>query len=364
MPSNEPPIPFPVSNSTLAVTAGRPARVPDGPLNAPIAMASTYHAGGEIGYGRYGNETWHMLEAAVGALEGGTATAFSSGMAATAAVLELVPHGGTVVTQEHTYYGTLTLLRRHEQSKRLTVRLGDLTDTKGLAEAVQGADVVWAESPTNPMLRLVDLGQLAAAARQVGALTVIDNTFATPLRQRPIEHGADVVVHSATKFLSGHADVLLGVAIARERTVSDTLLAHRSAAGALPGTLEAWLALRGLRTLHLRMDRAEANATEIARRLREHSAIEEVHYPGWGAMVSFVVRGDSGVATAVTKGTSLWVHATSLGGVESSFERRRRWAGESTEVPEGLVRASVGIEDVEDLWRDLAAALGAAEGSR
>lgn len=351
--------PSPLSPATIAVTAGRPDRVPDGPLNAPIVMASTYHAGGEIGYGRYGNATWEMFEEAVGALEGGTATSFASGMAATAAVLELVPHGGTLVTQAHAYYGTLTLLRRAEESQRLTVRLADLTDPATFPEAVQGADVVWVESPTNPMLLVVDLGGLARAARGAGALMVVDNTFATPVLQRPLAAGADVVVHSATKFLGGHADVLLGVVVTGDESLTERIVSYRSAAGSLPGTLEAWLALRGVRTLHLRVQQAQANAGELARRLGEHPAVETVHYPGWGAMLSFVVRGDAEAATSVTERTTVWVHATSLGGVESSFERRRRWAGESTDVPESLVRCSVGIEDVEDLWRDLGTALEA-----
>ncbi len=344
--------------ATVAVTAGRPARVADGPLNSPIVMASTYHAGGDVGYGRYGNETWQMLEAALGALEGGVATSFSSGMAATAAALELVPHGGTVVTQAHAYYGVLTLLRRHEESKRLTVRFAELTDATALPAAVESADLVWVESPTNPMLLEVDLPALVAAARDAGAMTVVDNTFATPILQRPLADGVDVVVHSATKFLSGHSDALLGAVVTRDPAIAEQVLAHRSTAGSVPGTLEAWLVLRGLRTLHLRVERAQANARELARRLRDHPAVESVHYPGFGAMLSFVARGDAAAATAVTAATVLWVHATSLGGVESSLERRRRWPRESVDVPESLIRASVGVEDVDDLWRDLAAALG------
>lgn len=353
----DPDAPSALSPATLAVTAGRPARVPDGPLNVPIVMASTYHSGGEVGYGRYGNETWQMFETALGALEGGIATAFASGMAATAAALDLVPAGGTVVTQAHAYYGTLTLLRRYEEQKRLLVRLVDLTDSSAIASAVEGADVVWVESPTNPMLLEVDLPVLVAAARGAGALTVVDNTFATPILQRPLTFGADVVVHSATKFLSGHADVLLGAVISSDPELAARIVSHRSTAGSIPGTLEAWLALRGLRTLHLRVKAAEDNAQELVRRLRGHDAVESVHYPGFGAMLSIVVRGDAAAATAVTERTTLWVSATSLGGVESSLERRRRWPGENPDVPESLLRCSVGIEDVEDLWRDLSSAL-------
>lgn len=345
--------------STVAVTAGRPPRVPDGPLNPPIVMASTYHAGGEVGYGRYGNPTWEMFESAIGALEGGIATSFASGMAATAAVLDLAPDGGTVVAQSHAYHGTLSLLRRHEERGRLTVRLVNLTDLAAAESALQGADLLWVESLTNPLLLAADLPALAAASTAAGALCVVDSTFATPILQRPLELGANVVVHSATKYLSGHSDLLLGAAVVRDAALAERLVDTRSTQGALPGSVEAWLALRGLRTLHLRVERAQDNAAELARRLAEHPGVAQVHYPGFGAMVSLEVHGDAERATRVTESTRLWVHATSLGGVESSLERRRRWSSESSEVPETLIRLSVGVEDVEDLWRDLAGALPA-----
>jgi len=312
-----------------------------------------------VGYGRYGNETWQMFEAALGALEGGFATCFASGLAATAAALDLVPDGGTVVTQSHAYYGTLGLLRKQEEAKRLSVRLADLTDPAAIDEAVAGADLVWVESPTNPMLLQVDLPVLCTAARLAGAVVVVDNTFATPILQRPLEAGAAVVLHSATKFLSGHADVVLGAVVTGDETLRERVVTHRSTAGAIPGTLEAWLALRGLRTLHLRIDRAQANARELVRRLGEHPGVDRVHYPGFGAMLSFEVTGGADAAQRAAEATTLWVHATSLGGVESSLERRRRWPGESSDVPESLLRCSVGVEDVEDLWSDLLAALPA-----
>ncbi|MGH8895392.1 MAG: PLP-dependent transferase, partial [Actinomycetes bacterium] len=188
---------------------------------------------------------------------------------------------------------------------------------------------------------------------------VVDNTFATPILQRPLATGADVVVHSATKYLSGHSDVLGGVAVADDAEVADRLVAYRSVHGSVPGPVESWLALRGLRTLYLRVERASANAAELARRLASHAAVRDVHHPGFGAMVSVVLHGDAMVAQKVAESTELWVHATSLGGVESSLERRRRWPGESPEVPETLLRLSVGIEDVDDLWSDLASALDA-----
>ena len=223
-----PPTPEPAfAPATVAVSAGRPPRSPDGPSNPPLVMASTYHAGGEVGYGRYGNPTWEMLESAVGALEGGVATSFASGMAAVTAALDLVPLGGVVVAAPDAYYGSLAMLRQMEQQGRLTVRQVDLTDADSAAAAVEGAALVWAESPTNPMLRLVDIEALAARATAAGALLVVDSTFATPVLQRPLEAGADVVVHSATKYLSGHSDLLLGIAVARE-------VEHRRPAGRGP----------------------------------------------------------------------------------------------------------------------------------
>ena len=352
------PGPADLSPATVAVTAGRPPRAPDGPTNAPIVMASTYHAGGEVGYGRYGNPSWEMFEAAVGALEGGVATCFASGMATTAAVLDLVPPGGTVVAQEQAYYGTISLLRELERTGRLRVRPVDLTDLAAARAAVDGADLVWAESPTNPLLLVVDLPAVMSAARQAGALGVVDSTFATPVLARPLFMGADVVVHSATKYLSGHSDLLLGVAVTGDPALAERLGASRSRQGAVPGAFEAWLALRGLRTLHVRMMRAQSNAATLAERLSAHPAVTAVHYPGTGAMLSLQLRGGAAAADQVSATTRVWVHATSLGGVESSLERRRRWPGESTDVPESLIRLSVGIEDVDDLWGDLSDALG------
>ena len=347
-----------LSPATVAVAAGRPPRSPDAPMNPTLVMASTYHSGGEVGYGRYGNPTWEMLEQAVGALDGGVATSFSSGVAAVAAALELVPPGGVVVAGPDSYYGSLKVASRMAEQGRLTVRLADLSDADAAAAAVEGAAMVWAETPTNPMLRVVDLEALAARSQAAGATLVVDSTFATPILLRPLELGADVVVHSATKYLSGHSDVLLGVAVARDADTAARLVDVRSTLGATPGTLEAWLALRGLRTLHLRVTRASANAAELATRLTGYPGVTKVHYPGFGAMVAIEVDRDPAGVDRVVESCRLWVQATSLGGVESSLERRRRWLSENVSVPESLVRLSVGVEDVEDLWEDLSEALG------
>ena len=343
--------------STLAVTAGRPAHEPDQPLNTPLTMASTYVAGGDLEYGRYGNPTWAAFEEVLGKLEGGRCLSFSSGLATVSTVLDLVGQGTRVVAPRHAYNGTVMQLADLEARGRLEATLVDVTDTGGVVAACADAALVWLESPTNPALEVIDLEPVIEAAHAAGAYVVVDNTFATPLLQRPLDLGADVVVHSATKFLSGHSDVLLGALVTRDDELYGVLKGRRDLVGAIPGTLEAWLALRGLRTLHLRVERAQANAQELARRLADHPAIGEVRYPGFGAMVAIVLVQGAMAADLLTHKTSLWVHATSLGGVESTFERRRRWKTEASTIPDALVRMSVGIEDVDDLWDDLRTAL-------
>jgi cystathionine gamma-synthase len=343
--------------STVAVAAGRPEHRPDAPLNVPIVMASTYVAGGDLEYGRYGNPTWTALEEAIGALEGGRCLTFSSGLAAVSTVLDLVGNGAKVVAPRGAYNGTIMQLADLESRGRVRAELVDVTDTEAVVAACEDAALVWLESPTNPGLELADIPTIRAAAHEAGAYVVVDNTFATPLLQTPLEDDVDLVVHSATKFLAGHSDVLLGAVCTRDDELFSVLKGRRDLLGAVPGTLEAWLVLRGLRTLHLRVERAQANAQELVRRLGEHPAVGEVRYPGFGAIVSIVLAQGAMAADLLTRKTSLWVHATSLGGVESTFERRRRWKTESPTVPEGLVRLSVGVEDVEDLWSDLRTAL-------
>ncbi len=342
--------------ATRAVHSGRPPRDIDEPLNVPITMASTYVAGGDLEYGRYANPTWTAFEEALGALEGGRCLAFASGLAAIATVLDLVGADQSVVAPRHSYQGTIGQLADLEARGRIRTHLVDITDTDAVVAACEDAALVLVESPTNPALEVADIPAIAAAAHAAGARLVVDNTFATPLLQQPLTLGADLVVHSATKYLSGHADLLMGALVTGDDDLYAVLKSRRDLTGAIPGPFEAWLALRGMRTLALRVDRAQANAGELARRLEQHPAVNEVRYPGFGAMIS-VVLPDAASADALTHGTALWVHATSLGGVESTLERRRRWQSESRTIPEGLVRLSVGIEDVEDLWEDLAAAL-------
>jgi cystathionine gamma-synthase len=347
--------------STVAVTAGRPPHEPDQPLNAPITMASTYVAGGDLEYGRYGNPTWTAFESALGELEGGRCLVYSSGMAAVTSLLDLVALGDKVVVPRHSYNGTLVSLSDLELRGRLTTSVVDITDTASVVSACEDAALVWFESPTNPALEVADVPAIIAAAHEAGARVVVDNTFLTPLLQRPLELGADVVLHSATKYLSGHSDVQLGAVVTQDEALHRVLKDRRDVQGNTPGPFEAWLALRGLRTLHLRVERAQTNAAELARRLADHPALDEVRYPGLGGMVAIVLP-TADQADQLVRSTSLWVNATSLGGVESTFERRRRWKSEPASIPDGLVRLSVGIEDVDDLWADLSKALDALGG--
>ncbi len=362
--------------ATRLVTAGRPDSAPGAPVNVPVTLSSTFHAGGTHGYARADNPVWTAYEEVLGGLEGGHAVAYASGMAAVTAILSIVPIGAVVVAPDGAYSGTLGQLHRLHRTGRLVVREVDVTDTNAVAEAVDGAALLWVESPTNPLLGVADLPAVIAAGHAVGALVAIDNTFATPLVQQPLRLGADVAVHSATKYLSGHSDVLLGVVVTADAELATRLREGRELDGSIPGPMETWLALRGLRTLHLRVERSAANALELARRLAQHPAVARVRYPGlpddpghpraamqmtgFGSIVSIELLGGAVAADAATSTSRLWVNATSLGGVESSWERRRRWPSEPTTVPESLIRLSVGVEDVEDLWTDLDQALGGA----
>ena len=344
--------------STIAVTTGRPPHDVDQPLNTPITMASTYVAGGDREYGRYGNPTWQAFEEVLGELEGGRALAFSSGLAAVSVVLDLVGQGALVLAPDAAYQGSLSQIADLDMRGRLRSKLIDIADTDAVVAACdEDVALVWIESPTNPNLDVADIERICAAAHEAGAYVVVDNTFATPLLQRPLDLGADLVVHSATKYLAGHSDALLGALVTRDDELFTVLKQRRDLLGAVPGTLEAWLAVRGMRTLHLRVERAQANATELARRLGEHPAVERVRYPGFGAIVSVELAAGALAADLLPRKSRLWVHATSLGGVESTLERRRRWKSEPATVSDALVRLSVGVEDVEDLWEDLSRAL-------
>jgi cystathionine gamma-synthase len=339
---------------TAAVHLGRP-HGPGEPVNPPIVVTSTYRAEGVQTYGRDGNPTWEAFEEVIGALEGGTALSFASGMAAIAAVVETLPVGAVVVADSSCYSGTRRLLHDLSSRGRVEPRLVDTTDRAAVGDALRGAAMLWIESPTNPLCRVVDIPVVTTDAHAAGATAVVDNTLATPMLQQPLALGADVVVHSATKQISGHSDVLMGVIVTRDDGWLEQLRTRRSLHGAVPGPFESFLALRGVRTMPLRVERSGATAAELASRLRSHAAVGEVHYPGFAAVVSFDV-GSQAVADKVCGAVRLMCPATSLGGVETLIERRARWSMEG-HLPPGLIRMSVGLEHVEDLWADLSAAL-------
>lgn len=342
---------------TSAITAGRPEVAPDASLNPPLVFSSTYHAGGPVGYGRYGNESWTALESAISELEGGQTLSFSSGMAAISAVFSILPIGAPVVASNQGYSGTMGLLNQHHASGRLEVRFVDVTNTEEVISAMKGAALLWLESPTNPCLDIADLPTLITAAKKQNIGVGVDNTFATPLVQTPLSMGADIVMHSVTKFLAGHSDVVLGSLSTSDPALFKRLEESRRFNGSIPGPFEAWLALRGIRTFPVRFRAAEANAKNLVSRLQNHAKVTKVRYPGFGAVISFEIDGNAEKAEKVCESSHLIAHATSLGGVESLWERRRRWAGESPSVPEQLIRLSVGCEHVDDIWQDIEQAL-------
>jgi len=368
---------------SLVVAAGRPARDHDVQLNPPISLTSTFHATppGELdsprGYARYGNESWSALEGVIGDLEGGKTLLFASGMNAITTVFSLLPHGAVVTTSHNGYTGVQVFLSRMVEEGRLEVRYVDISDTDAVLEALPGTALLWLESPTNPGLDVADLPKLIKAAKALNCGVGVDNTFATPLNQKPLEMGADMVIHSVTKYLSGHSDILMGSISTNDEALYKRLHDLRNIVGGIPGPFEAWLALRGIRTLSLRLERAQANALELAKRLSTHPAVERVRYPGlptdpahkrasefmkgYGAVLSIDVKGGPEAADKACNSSKLVTHATSLGGVESLWERRHRWSWESPSIPKNLVRLSVGIENVEDLWADIDQALQASQ---
>ena len=346
------------SKATQVIALGRPQRAPGAPLNVPPSFATTFHAGGARLYPRDdGTPSWEALENVMSALEGGYAVAFSSGMAAAAAVFAAKAWSVLLVPGQG-YAGVRSLARDVARQQNIECRFIDVTDTAATLAACVHDALVWIESPTNPLLDLADIPALTAGAHARGAACAVDNTFATPMLQNPIASGADFAVHSGTKYLSGHSDASIGIAVATDEELAALLRAQREIRGAVPGTMETYLTLRGLRTLPLRLEKAQANARELASHLRAHPAIERVRYPDFGAMLGFDVRGGAKAADALCEHVALIVHATSLGGVESSIERRGKYSSERY-LPAGFVRMSVGCEDSGDLWNDLQAALSA-----
>jgi cystathionine gamma-synthase len=357
-------------------------RMPGRPATPPLAPASIYVSQGTPhpgrGYGRDGNPGWEALEQALGGLEDAEAVAFASGQAASMALmLALAPGRERIVMPEDGYYGGRVLadrLRPHS-TRPVPVDLRDLAAVD--RELTAAPSVLWAETPTNPLLRVADLSRLGALAAEAGAPMIVDNTVATGLLQRPLDAGATASLYSLTKAISGHSDVILGAVVSRDAGLVAELKAWRSSGGGIPGPFEAWLALRGLKTLPLRIAHQSASALAIAGHLAGHPRVTAVHYPGvdgpgadpttselarrqmpdgFGPLLSFEVTPDGAdAADKVVAASRLILPATSFGGVESTWERRARWPAET--APAGLIRLSVGVEPAADLLTDIDEAL-------
>jgi cystathionine gamma-synthase len=372
---------------TTAIHAGQDPEPAYGAVNVPIYQTSTYvqTAVGEFkgyDYARTGNPTRTALETAMAALEGGQgALCFASGMAAEATFFHLLKPGDHVVLGDDVYGGTYRLLSKVLAGWDLDFDTVDLTDLEAVRKAIrEETRVVWCETPTNPLLKVVDLEALAGIAHEAGAWLAIDNTFATPYLQRPIDLGADVAVHSSTKYLGGHSDVVGGAIVTTDEDMHERLKFLQNAVGAVPGPMDCFLVLRGVKTLAVRMEAHCRNAGRIAPFLEAHPKVKQVYYPGlpahpghdvaerqmrgFGGMVSFETETEE-LALEVCRRTRLFFLAESLGGVESLIEHPGRMthqsvAGSPLEVPATLVRLSVGIEHPDDLLEDLEQALGAA----
>jgi cystathionine gamma-synthase len=352
-------------------------RAEGAPSAPPIVTGSFFTSAGDphelpYSYTREGNPTWEALEEALGELEEATALVFASGQAASLALLLSLTEGRPrLVVQLDGYYGMRTLAQLLAGRLVEPVPL-DLQELDSVREAVSAApSVLWAETPTNPLLRVMDVEALAGIAAEAGAPLVIDNTVATAVLQRPLELGATATLTSLTKVASGHSDLLLGAVATRDEELVQRLRAWRRAGGGIPGSFEAWLAHRGVRTLALRIERQSETALRVARHLQKHRRVRTVYYPGldgpdhavaarqmyggFGPLLSFEFDGDAPAAQAVVAASRLIRPGTSFGGIESSWERRARWPAEH--ASESLIRMSVGIEAPEDLLADLDAAL-------
>ncbi len=362
----------PSSVESWLVSAGRDRR-PGAPLNVPPYPASNFVLGERRSYSRDdGTPGWEALEEIIGGLEGGASVSFASGMAGIAAIFDQLPTGSVVALPDDCYQGVVELAEAGQRRGRWTVHRVAVTDTAGWVAMCGVADLIWLESPSNPLLTLGDLDVICAAPRKPGGILGVDSTFATPLNQRPLALGADAAVHSVTKFIGGHSDLLGGVVTVRDAKLLAALRQARELGGATPGALETFLAVRGVRTLALRLERAQVNAMTLAERLARHPNVTLTRHPGlashptheaaprqlngFGTIISVDVRGDSDAADAVCDGLQLIQHATSLGSVESTIERRASLPGQE-HLPPTLLRLSVGIEAVEDLWTDLDRAL-------
>ena len=368
---------------TLAVHVASEPDPGTGAVTAAIQMSTTFQRAADgtfpagFAYIRDANPNRRALEAAVATLEGGaSAVAFASGMAATMAVFQTLAPGDHVVAPLDAYFGTPKLLREHFVPWGLEVAFADMTDVAAVRAAIRPKTrLIWTETPSNPTIAVTDLGAIAAIAKAAGALLACDNTWATPFLQQPFTLGADLVMHSTTKYLSGHSDVMGGVVVAREAgPVAERLRSMQVNGGAVPSPFDSWLVLRGIRTLPWRMRAHCSNAAAVAAFLAEHPRVERVHYPGLredpgygvasrqmsaaGGMLSFVVPGGRARAFDVAARLQLFTRATSLGGPESLVEHRASVEGAASRAPEGLLRLSIGLEHPDDLIADLRRALG------
>jgi cystathionine gamma-lyase len=345
--------------STRAIHAGLPPPSQGEPLLPGPVLAAPFHLRGPADaapydYGRDANPTWTHLERAIGELDGGETVVFASGMAAVSAVvLPRLGPGDVLVACGDGYPGIRKLAAGDLEPRGVQVRLVP-TDTEALVAAADGAALVWVETPSNPRLDVCDVHAVVAAARAAGARLAVDNTVATPLGMRPLDHGADFAVVSGTKSLTGHSDVLLGAVSVRDGALAAELRAWRSRTGSILGPLEAWLAHRSLATLGLRLERSQANARALAEALAARDDVTGVRWPGVGAVVAFTLP-SAERAQAFLDACALVSEATSFGGVHSTAERRARWG--TDDVPEGFIRFSAGCEDTEDLLQDVLGAL-------
>ena len=371
--------------ATRAIHVGQDPESTTGAVIVPIYQTSTYaqrgvgeHSGYE--YSRTDNPTRTALQECLAALEEGKyGLAFASGLGATTTLMLMLKAGDHVICGDDVYGGTYRLFQRVMTDHGLSFDFVDTSDPAQVAAAVRPETrMIWLETPTNPLLKLAPIATISRQARERGILTVVDNTFASPYNQRPLKLGADIVLHSTTKYLGGHSDVVGGAIVTSNDEVYERLKFLQNAAGVVPGPFDSWLVLRGLKTLAVRMREHERNAQAVAQFLNEHTAIEKVIYPGlpshpqhalareqmrgFGGMISVIVKGGGAVANQMVARTKLFTLAESLGGVESLIEvpagmTHASVAGSKLEVPAGLVRLSVGIEDVNDLLRDLEQAL-------
>jgi cystathionine gamma-lyase len=347
--------------STRAVHAGLPDAAQGEPLLPGPVLAAPYHLRGDpestpYGYGRDANPTWTHLERAIGELDGGRTVVFASGMAAvTAVVLPRLHPGDVLVACGDGYPGIRKLAEEDLRPGGVEVRLVR-TDTGEIVRAAEGATLVWVETPSNPRLDTCDIGAVAAAAHASGALLAVDNTVATPLGLRPLDHGADFAMVSGTKSLTGHADVLLGTVSVRDDALADELVEWRIRSGSILGPFEAWLAHRSLATLGLRLERSQANARALAEALEGRDDVTHVRWPGVGPVISLALA-SAGQAQDFLDACELVSEATSFGGVHTTAERRARWG--TDDVPEGFIRFSAGCEDTRDLVADVLRALDA-----